>query len=60
MIGGPTEFSLRTGLGIRFVIAGCWSLDLEGALEHISNAGLSYPNQGMNASGFLVGITHYF
>ena len=60
MIGGPTEFTLRSGLGMRFVIADRWSLDAEGALEHISNAGLSDRNQGMNASGFLVGITHYF
>ncbi len=60
MIGGPTEFTLRGGVGIRFLIMDCWSLDLEGAIEHISNAGLEERNRGMNGGGILMGITRYF
>lgn len=60
MIGHPTEFTLRGGVGIRFLIKDRWSLDLEGAIEHISNAGLAERNRGMNAGGFLMGITRFF
>jgi hypothetical protein len=60
MIGRPTEFTLRSGLGVRFVILDRWSLDLEGALEHISNAGLADRNRGMNGGGILIGMTRYF
>lgn len=60
MIGSRTEFTLRAGLGVRFLILESWSLDLESALEHISDAGRSNRNRGMNACGFLVGFTHFF
>jgi hypothetical protein len=60
MIGRPTEFTLRGGVGVRFVILERWSLDCEGALEHISNAGLADRNRGMNGGGLLAGITHFF
>lgn len=60
MIGHPTEFTLRGGVGIRILIMDCWSLDLEGAIEHISNAGLAERNRGMNGAGFLMGITRFF
>jgi hypothetical protein len=60
MIGHPIEFTLRGGVGIRFLIGGRWSLDLEGAIEHISNAGLAERNRGMNGAGFLMGITRCF
>jgi hypothetical protein len=60
MIGNPTEFTLRGGVGIRFLIKDRWSLDLEGAIEHISNAGLAERNRGLNGGGFLMGITHFF
>ncbi len=60
MIGLPTEFSLRGGLGVRLLIFDRWSLDLEGAVEHISNAGRSDRNQGMNEGGILAGITRFF
>lgn len=60
MIGNPTQFTLRGGVGIRFLIKDRWSLDLEGAIEHISNAGLAERNRGMNGGGFLMGITRFF
>jgi len=46
IIGQSIEFTLRGGLGFRFMITDFWSIDLEGALEHISNAGLSDRNAG--------------
>jgi hypothetical protein len=60
IIGQSIEFSLRGGLGFRLMITDCWSIDLEGALEHISNAGLSDRNAGVNAGGGFVGITRCF
>jgi hypothetical protein len=60
MIGHPTEFTLRGGLGMRFLIRDRWSLDMEGAIEHISNAGMAERNRGMNGAGFLMGIERFF
>ena len=60
MIGRPTEFTLRGGVGVRFAIVDRWSLDFEGALEHISNAGLADRNRGMNGGGLMAGISHFF
>ncbi len=54
------EFSLRGGLGFRWMITQCWSIDVEGAFEHISNAGLADRNGGLNAGGGFLGITRYF
>lgn len=60
VIGQSIEFTLRGGVGIRLKITDCWSIDLEGAYEHISNGGLAERNAGLNAVGGFVGITRYF
>ncbi len=36
------------------------SLDIEGGLQHISNAGLANRNLGVNAFGGSIGLTYYF
>ena len=60
VIGQAFEFTLRSALGIRLMVTDSWSLDLEGALEHISNAGFSDRNDGLNAGGVIVGISRFF
>jgi hypothetical protein len=60
VIGQAIEFTLRSALGFRFMMTDCWSIDLEGAVEHISNAGFSNRNSGLNAGGGFVGISRFF
>ena len=36
------------------------SLDVEGGFQHISNAGLSTHNGGINCLGAAIGLTYFF
>jgi len=59
-IGSPFEFSLSIAGGIRLHLPSNFSLMVEYKGEHISNAGLSERNSGINASGFLFGCSKSF
>jgi hypothetical protein len=59
-IGRSYEFLLQTGLGLRWRLGETWSLDVEGAFQHISNAGLAHRNAGANNLGLSLGLTHFF
>jgi opacity protein-like surface antigen len=60
LIGQSYQFDLRLSVGIRFPVARNWSIDFEGIYNHISNAGLSERNDGVNAGGVLIGVTYFF
>jgi opacity protein-like surface antigen len=60
VIGQSIEFTFRSGIGIRFFVSDNWSIDVEGAFEHVSNAGMSDRNSGMNAGGGFIGFTYFF
>ena len=60
LIGNSYQFDLQLSLGVRIPVAGNWSVDIEGIYNHISNAGLSDRNDGVDAGGILVGVTYYF
>jgi hypothetical protein len=60
LIGEPFEFLLRFEAGIRFLITENFSLDVEGGLQHISNAGLAGRNGGINNLGISIGFTYEF
>jgi hypothetical protein len=60
LIGQSCEFLLRAELGLRFMVTERISLDVEGGLQHISNAGMARRNGGINNLGFAVGLTYSF
>ena len=60
LVGQSIEFTLRGGAGARFLVADNWSIDVEGTFEHISCAGMSDRNGGINAGGAFIGFTRYF
>jgi hypothetical protein len=54
------EFNLHGGVGVRWFISHSVTLDCEAALMHLSCAGLSQPNKGVNAILGMLGFTKFF
>jgi hypothetical protein len=59
-IGKAMEFAPCAGLGFRYMVSRNWSFDAEAVFEHISNAGRSHRNDGMNSIGGFLGATYFF
>ena len=59
-IGQQIEFITRLEAGLHYFVAPNMSLDVEGGLQHISNAGHAERNDGVNAWGGQIGLTYYF
>lgn len=59
-IGQDFEFQLNARIGCRYFISERWTLDIEGGLQHISNAGMKSRNAGVNALGGQIGFTYHF
>lgn len=59
-IGGNWEFTPQFAGGLRFLIEDNFTFNLEGAFQHISNAGTSARNYGVNAYGGFAGFTYFF
>lgn len=59
-IGQALEFTPQASVGLRFLIDDNWTLETEAILHHISNAGLSDQNGGINAVGGMIGFTYFF
>ena len=60
LIGEQVEFLLRVEFGVRFLVTDNLSLDVEGGLQHVSNASLASRNGGINDLGISVGFTYEF
>jgi hypothetical protein len=58
--GALTEFHEHVGVGLRYRFAPCWSFDVEGVLDHISNCDTARRNVGMSNVGVLAGLTYTF
>jgi opacity protein-like surface antigen len=54
------EFNLQCGVGAHLFVTENVALTLEYRFLHISNAGIDSPNQGVNESTGLVGVTFFF
>ena len=54
------NFSSGAGAGVHWFVAERWSLSPEIRWQHISNAGLRSPNQGVNTVLFLLGTSYFF
>ena len=59
-IGQAIEFTPQASLGLRYHLKGRWSIDAEAMYHHISNAGMSDRNGGINAFGGFLGISYFF
>lgn len=60
IIGQSIEYNPQISVGGRYLLEKNWSLDGEIMFHHISNAGGSERNVGVNALGAFVGVTRYF
>ena len=60
VVGQSIEFTVRSSIGTRFYVSDNWSIDVEGTFEHVSNAGMSDRNGGINAGGGFIGFTYFF
>jgi hypothetical protein len=54
------EFNLQGGAGSHFFIRDNLAFTLQYRFIHLSNAGIKFPNTGLNTSTFLAGITWFF
>lgn len=54
------NFILSAGIGISWFITPQWSLNVGYRFQHISNAGIEYPNIGLNANLPFGGFSFYF
>jgi hypothetical protein len=54
------EFNLQAGAGVRVFLKENAALTLQYRFMHLSNDGMESPNQGVNSSTFLVGMTWLF
>lgn len=59
-IGERFEFVLHSGLGVRWMLNSHWAITAEGDYRHISNAGLSHRNSGLNSMGATLGLNYLF
>ena len=58
--GQNFNFTEGFALGGRYFIFPRWSLNAEMRFQHISNAGLSRKNLGVNALGPVIGLSYFF
>jgi hypothetical protein len=60
-IGSPLDFNLGASVGVRFLLGDSrWSIDVEAAYRHISDASLTPRNDGIDAIGALLGLSRTF
>lgn len=54
------EFIVQGGVGVQYFFTDDWALIVEGRFHHMSNAGMTKPNPGLNDIMGTAGITHFF
>ena len=60
LISLPVEFNLQAGAGTRIMLNDRWSIVIEGAYRHISNAEIKKPNFGIDSVGGNLGFGFFF
>lgn len=58
-MGTKLDFSYQGGTGVQYFVRKDTALMAEYRYHHISNAGTASPNEPLNSSKFLVGVTFY-
>ena len=59
-LGSAFQFNLQAGMGVNYFIRDNLAINIEGRYLHISSAGTSMPNDGVNTIGGFLGINTYF
>jgi len=64
-IGGPDlgntfQFNSQAGIGVNWFVKDNLAIAFEGRYLHISSAGLSMPNDGVNTVGVFLDINWFF
>ncbi len=59
-LSGTFEFNLQAGLGVHWFVTENLAITLEGRYIHLSCAGISHPNHGLNGILGLIGVTRAF
>lgn len=59
-LGSPGEFTEQFSLGLNYFITQHVAASLEGGFRHISNAGITHRNTGVNSLGGLFGLSYFF
>jgi opacity protein-like surface antigen len=59
-IGEEFNFALQGGVGLKYLINDRWSASVEADYRHISDAGMSARNQGLNSIGGLILVSYCF
>ncbi len=54
------EFNLQSGVGVHYFLKDNLSLSVQYRFVHLSNAGIEFPNLGVNTSNFLIGVSWFF
>jgi opacity protein-like surface antigen len=54
------EFNLQVGAGLHCRLSPHWALTVEERYFHISDAGLTHPNHGLNGAMGMIGLTRFF
>lgn len=60
LISLPVEFNLQANAGVRYMLNDRWSLVMEAAYRHVSNAEIKKPNFGLDNIGGNVGFGFSF
>jgi len=59
-LGTTFEFNLQAGAGTHFFVQKDLALTFQYRFIHLSNAGMEFPNLGVNTSTFLLGFSWFF
>lgn len=59
-LSGQFQFNEQIGVGAHYLFSEQVAITVQYRFMHISNAGISAPNLGVNANIFSIGLTHFF
>jgi hypothetical protein len=59
-LSGAFQFNAQATAGAHWFVSDDWSVTLEARFLHVSCAGISSPNHGLNGVVAMVGVSHYF
>ncbi len=59
-VGQAFNFNLDAAIGVRYMVAKNWSVNLMCQYQHISNANTGPKNVGINSFGPILGVSYFF
>ena len=59
-VGSALNFNLQSAVGLRYLVNDKWAVSLEAGIRHISNAGFTDHNAGLNSVGAQLGLSYFF